>query len=145
MSTNTLTFESIKTNIQTKQFSLGVVGLGYVGLPLVCEFVQSQISVIGFDISEEKVALLNQGKSYIQDVDNKEIDNNIQSGYFQATTDFSKLNDVDVISICVPTPLRKTKDPDMSFVVSQILFRIISKKGSLSYWKAPLTLAQQKN
>ena len=82
-------------------------------------------SVIGFDISEEKVALLNQ-ENHTSDVDNKEIDNNIQSGYFQATADFSKLNDVDVISICVT--LRKTKDPDMSFVVSAVILFESSQK-----------------
>lgn len=120
MSTNTLTFESIKTNIQTKQFTLGVVGLGYVGLPLVCEFIESNINVVGFDISDDKVNKLNQGQSYIQDISNEKVQECVDSGRFEATTDFSKLSTVDVISICVPTPLRKTKDPDMSFVVAAV-------------------------
>ena len=120
MSTNTLTFESIKTNIQTKQFTMGVVGLGYVGLPLVCEFIESNINVVGFDISDDKVNKLNQGQSYIQDISNEKVQECVDSGRFEATTDFSKLSTVDVISICVPTPLRKTKDPDMSFVVAAV-------------------------
>ena len=120
MSTNTLTFESIKTNIQTKQSTMGVVGLGYVGLPLVCEFIESNINVVGFDISDDKVNKLNQGQSYIQDISNEKVQECVDSGRFEATTDFSKLSTVDVISICVPTPLRKTKDPDMSFVVAAV-------------------------
>ncbi|MEC8677750.1 MAG: NAD(P)-binding domain-containing protein, partial [Candidatus Margulisiibacteriota bacterium] len=120
MSTNTLTFELIKTNIQTKQFTMGVVGLGYVGLPLVCEFIESNINVVGFDISDDKVNKLNQGQSYIQDISNEKVQECVDSGRFEATTDFSKLSTVDVISICVPTPLRKTKDPDMSFVVAAV-------------------------
>ena len=120
MSTNTLTFELIKTNIQTKQFTMGVVGLGYVGLPLVCEFIESNINVVGFDISDDKVNKLNQGQSYIQDISNEKVQECVDSGRFEATTDFSKLSTVDVISICVPTPLRKTKDPDMSFVMAAV-------------------------
>ena len=120
MSTEVISYEKIKNTIKSKNFTLGVVGLGYVGLPLVCEFIQNNISVIGFDISEEKVTKLSNGESYIQDVSNEKIKTCNLTGKFSATTDFSKLSDVDVISICVPTPLRKTKDPDMSYIVSAV-------------------------
>lgn len=118
MTVQTSTFESLQAGIQTKQFTLGVVGLGYVGLPLVFEFVSSGIPVVGFDVNQSKIDQLSQGASYIQDISNDQVQRCNASGLFTPTTDFSILKTVDVISICVPTPLRKTKDPDMSFVVS---------------------------
>ena len=120
MSTKSHTFNEIKQSIQTKNFTLGVVGMGYVGLPLVCEFIHNDIRVIGFDISEDKVTKLRNGESYIQDISNEAIKDCNATGKFTATTDFSELTHVDVISICVPTPLRKTKDPDMSYIASAV-------------------------
>ncbi|MEK9726802.1 MAG: nucleotide sugar dehydrogenase, partial [Candidatus Margulisiibacteriota bacterium] len=113
-------FELVKNKIISKDFTLGVVGLGYVGLPLMCEFVENDIHAIGFDISSEKIEKLKQGESYIKDISSELIQSCLKTDRFTVTSDFSKLIDVDVISICVPTPLRKTKDPDMSFVVSAV-------------------------
>lgn len=120
MSTTVRTYQEIKIAIEVKNFTLGVVGLGYVGLPLVHEFVENNISVIGFDISEDKVSKLKKGISYIQDISNDQIKSCNATGKFTATTDFSELAHVDVVSICVPTPLRKTKDPDMSYIASAV-------------------------
>jgi UDP-N-acetyl-D-glucosamine dehydrogenase len=97
---------------------VGVVGLGYVGLPLAVEFAQNGFRVTGFDLSTAKVGDLNAGRSYIQDVPTEVLEPLVKSGRLEATTDFSAVADLDTINIAVPTPLNKTKDPDMSFVVS---------------------------
>ena len=104
--------------IRTRQARCGVVGRGYVGLPLAVELGGVGFQVTGFDISHAKIEQLNAGTSYIQDVPTAEVAALVQSGHFKATTDFSAIAEMDTINICVPTPLRKTKDPDMSFIVS---------------------------
>ena len=104
--------------IADKSARVGVVGLGYVGLPLAVEFAKAGFQVTGIDLSESKVARLNAGESYIQDVPTEELAPLVASGMLRATTDFSVITELDTINIAVPTPLRKTKDPDMSFVVS---------------------------
>jgi UDP-N-acetyl-D-glucosamine dehydrogenase len=96
----------------------GVVGLGYVGLPLVMEFVRAGYRVIGFDVSQGVVDLLNAGRSHIKDVPAAAVAAAVQSGKFVATTDLTRLREPDAISICVPTPLSKTKDPDVSYVLA---------------------------
>ncbi len=96
----------------------GVVGLGYVGLPLVMEFVRAGYRVIGFDVSQRVVDLLNEGRSHIKDVPAASVAAAVKSGKFVATTDLTRLREPDAISICVPTPLSKTKDPDVSFVLA---------------------------
>ena len=110
--------EALLEKILSKKAVAGIVGLGYVGLPLAVEFGRAGFSVVGFDVIEEKISQLNQGKSYIQDVPDTVIAPLVENGLFKATNDFSKLAEMDTINICVPTPLRKTKDPDMSFIVS---------------------------
>jgi UDP-N-acetyl-D-glucosamine dehydrogenase len=120
MTTKTDLFNTILTAITSKKFSLGVVGLGYVGLPLAVEFIHAGISVVGVDANPEKIKQLKKGSSYIQDISNAQIEDCNRSQRFHPTTDFSELTRVDAISICVPTPLRKTKDPDMSYVVSAV-------------------------
>jgi len=95
----------------------GVVGLGYVGLPLASTMAQSGHKVIGFDVSAEKVAAAAAGKSYIADVDSALFARQVADGLFEATTDFSRAADCDAIAICVPTPLDKMRDPDVSFMV----------------------------
>lgn len=100
--------------IKSKEAKIGVIGLGYVGLPLVIEFCRANFKVIGFDIDPEKVELLKQGKSYIRYINASEITQN--SKHFLPTSDFSKLSEVDCIVICVPTPLNKNREPDMSYV-----------------------------
>jgi UDP-N-acetyl-D-glucosamine dehydrogenase len=102
--------------IQAKTARLGVVGLGYVGLPLAVEFAAEGYFVTGIDISASKVAELNAGVSYIQDVPTAQLAPLAASGHLKATTDFSVIRQLDTVNICVPTPLRKTKDPDMSYI-----------------------------
>jgi UDP-N-acetyl-D-glucosamine dehydrogenase len=94
------------------------VGLGYVGLPLAVEFASAGFHVTGIDIDERKVAELNKGKSYIQDIPTSTLAPLVKSGMLKATTDFAAVKKLDTVNICVPTPLRKTKDPDMSFIVN---------------------------
>ena len=94
-----------------------VLGLGYVGLPLAAVLAEAGFKVTGVDPDHEKVSLLNQGISYIDDVDTEVIQNLTSKGTLSATNDFSAVAEADAVSICVPTPLRKTRDPDMSFIV----------------------------
>ncbi len=96
----------------------GVVGLGYVGLPLVMEFVRAGYRVLGFDVSQAVVDRLNAGRSHIKDVPAAAVAAAVKSGTFVATTDLARLREPDAISICVPTPLSKTKDPDVSYVLA---------------------------
>ena len=96
----------------------GVVGLGYVGLPLVMEFVRAGYHVIGFDVNQGVVDLLNSGRSHIKDVPAAAVAAAVKSGKFVATTELTRLREPDAISICVPTPLSKTKDPDVSYVLA---------------------------
>jgi len=110
-------FEALKGRIEDKTARVGVVGLGYVGLPLVKLFLNKGFSVTGFDIDPRKVAFLNRGKSYIRHISAKELQLFLKQKKFRATADFSKLGDVDAIIICVPTPLDAHKNPDLSFVL----------------------------
>lgn len=95
-----------------------VLGLGYVGLPLAVVLADAGYSVTGVDVDEEKVHHIKQGKSYIQDVSTDKVAGLVEDGSLQATTDFSIVEDADAVSICVPTPLRKTRDPDLSYIIS---------------------------
>ena len=104
--------------INSKQARVGVVGLGYVGLPLAVEFCNAGFNVVGVDVSADKVKQLQAGDSYVFDVPGSEVAKFINNGQLTVTTDFSLLKEVDTISIAVPTPLRKTKDPDISYIVS---------------------------
>jgi UDP-N-acetyl-D-glucosamine dehydrogenase len=106
--------------IRTKQAKIGVIGLGYVGLPLAVEFARQGFATTGFDIDERKAQLINSGKSYIPDVPDGEVAPAVAAGRLRATSDMSLLADMDVIDIAVPTPLRKTKDPDLSYVVQAV-------------------------
>jgi len=106
--------------IQDKTARLGVIGLGYVGLPLAVEFARAGFHVIGYDVDENKVRALNSGTSYIPDVPSAHVAEVLEAKRFYATSDASFLADVDVIDICVPTPLRKTRDPDLSYVVQAV-------------------------
>ncbi len=103
--------------IEEKKAIVGVVGLGYVGLPLLMEFVEKNITTIGFDIDKNKVDLLNQGKSYIKHIDEKRVKEVRDSNIFEATTDFTRIKEVDCVLIAVPTPLTKHREPDMSYIV----------------------------
>lgn len=111
-------FEFLANKIQNRTAVSGIVGLGYVGLPLAVEFARAGLPVLGFDITQSKVDTLNRGESYIQDVPTSVLGPHVASGKLSATSDFARMAEVDTINICVPTPLRKTKDPDMSYIVA---------------------------
>jgi UDP-N-acetyl-D-glucosamine dehydrogenase len=110
--------EQLKQKISDKTACVGVIGLGYVGLPLIIEFALKDYPTIGFEVDAKKVETLNQGLSHIVDVPSENVRQAIANGKFTATTHFSELTNCDVIIICVPTPLRKTKDPDMSYILA---------------------------
>jgi UDP-N-acetyl-D-glucosamine dehydrogenase len=109
---------ALEEKIRNRTARVGIVGLGYVGLPLAMEFAKAGFSVTGIDIQESKVSQLNRGDSYVQDVPTDTLEKWVSSGKFRATSDFSVILGLDTINIAVPTPLRKTKDPDMSYIVS---------------------------
>jgi UDP-N-acetyl-D-glucosamine dehydrogenase len=111
-------YAQLMEKIKAKTARVGIVGLGYVGLPLAVEFARAGYSVTGIDVQREKVDTLNEGASYIQDVPTSEVHELVNARRLRATSDFSVLKELDTVNICVPTPLRKTKDPDMSYVVS---------------------------
>ncbi|MBU3758787.1 MAG: nucleotide sugar dehydrogenase [Candidatus Omnitrophica bacterium] len=109
---------SLEQKMNRKTLKAGVIGLGYVGLPLAVEFAKVGIQVVGIDVDRDKVKALNQGKSYILDVPDRDVADLVESGKLKATADFSVLKDLDTVNICVPTPLGKSKDPDMTYIVS---------------------------
>jgi len=112
------TFQALKEKIESKTARVGIVGLGYVGLPLAVEFAKAGFHVTGIDLQQSRVDRLMKGESYVQDVPSSEVAELVKAGRFDATSDFSVVSQLDTINICVPTPLRKTKDPDMSYIVS---------------------------
>jgi UDP-N-acetyl-D-glucosamine dehydrogenase len=103
--------------IETREVRIAVIGLGYVGLPLAVVFAEAGYTVLGIDIAQQKVDLLNAGTSYIADIPSERVARLVQEGRLVATTDFRTLQSCDAVSICVPTPLRKTGDPDISYIV----------------------------
>ena len=104
--------------IADRDITLGVVGMGYVGLPLATVFAEAGVRAVGFDISAPRMAQLNSGESYIEDIESSLVKRLVDDDLLRGTTDFSELADMDAISICVPTPLGKTRDPDVSYIVS---------------------------
>ncbi len=113
-----ITKETLVKKLRDKTASVAVLGLGYVGLPLAVVFGEAGFKVTGVDPDSRKVESLNRGVSYIPDVKTEAVEKLVKSGNLKATTDFSTLKDMDAVSICVPTPLRQTGDPDMSFIMS---------------------------
>ena len=97
---------------------VGVIGLGYVGLPLAVEFARGGLKVIGFDLDRSRVDTINEGRSYIPDVPTEMVGALVEQGKLSAATDFSHLSETDAVIICVPTPLRKTKEPDISYILA---------------------------
>ncbi len=100
-----------------RKSKIAVVGLGYVGLPLSLQFARSGVTVLGLDIDPVKVDALNQGRSYIRHIGSETITGMIRAGRFSATTDFARVAEVEAVIICVPTPLSKNRDPDISFIL----------------------------
>jgi UDP-N-acetyl-D-glucosamine dehydrogenase len=110
--------EELKKKLHEKSANVAVLGLGYVGLPFATVFAEAGFVVTGVDPDARKVDALNKGISYIQDVETEQVARLVSAGKLRATTDFSELSQADAVSICVPTPLRKTGDPDLSFILS---------------------------
>jgi UDP-N-acetyl-D-glucosamine dehydrogenase len=123
---------SLLQKINDREATVGVVGLGYVGLPLVLEFVKERFTTIGFDIDPKKVEKLNRGESYIKHISAERVKEAVENNLFRATADFSELSDVDCILVCVPTPLNKHREPDISYIVqtSETISKYL-RKGQL--------------
>jgi UDP-N-acetyl-D-glucosamine dehydrogenase len=107
-------FSTLHDRIRSRSARVGVIGLGYVGLPLAVEFARAGFTVTGFDVDAGKITQINAGKSYIPDVAEADLAAEVRAGKLSATTDMKQLGEMDAVDICVPTPLRKTKDPDLS-------------------------------
>ncbi|MDO8687569.1 MAG: nucleotide sugar dehydrogenase, partial [Dehalococcoidales bacterium] len=107
---------ALEQKLENKTAVIGIIGLGYVGLPLAVAFSQSGLRVIGFDIQQKRVDAVNNGQSYIADVSSGSLSTTVTTGRLQATTEQSRLQEVAAVCICVPTPLTKTKEPDLSYV-----------------------------
>ncbi|WP_026800933.1 nucleotide sugar dehydrogenase [Pontibacillus halophilus] len=125
-------YNQLVHKIETKTANIGVVGLGYVGLPLAVEMVKAGFTVCGIDLSENKVNNLRNGESYINDVSSDDVKEALETDRFLATTDYSVAKELDAISICVPTPLSENQDPDTSYITSVIdNVKPYLKKGTL--------------
>ena len=124
--------ETLLHKLQARTARIGIVGLGYVGLPLALEFAQAGFHVTGLDLDVDKVAQLNSGRSYIPGVTDAEIAPLVTAGRLNATDCYEALRMADAISICVPTPLRKTRDPDMSFILNALeSLLVVCRRGQL--------------
>lgn len=108
--------QALLERINNRTARVGVIGMGYVGLPLAVEFADAGYKVLGVDPQEQKIELLNQGESYIPDVPTDQLAPLVKDGFLSGTTEYATLAEMDAVIICVPTPLRKTKDPDMSYI-----------------------------
>src|SRR5580693_9013836 len=96
---------------------IAVIGLGYVGLPLSLQFARSGVEVLGLDIDPAKVESLNQARSYIKHIDSAAIEEPVKAGRFAASTDFARIRETNAVIICVPTPLNKNREPDISYII----------------------------
>jgi UDP-N-acetyl-D-glucosamine dehydrogenase len=112
------TVDILEEKIRSRRARVGIVGLGYVGLPLAVEFAKAGFPVTGVDVNTQKVERVNAGDSYVGDISSEALSVLVKDGKLRATTDFGVVGELDTVNICVPTPLRKTKDPDMSYIVS---------------------------
>ena len=111
---------SLKARIESKEAQIGVIGLGYVGLPLAIEFAKAGFSVTGIDIDESKVAGINAGENYIPDIGDDTLQTMVNKGNLRATTEMDIIADLDAVAICVPTPLSKVGDPDISYIIAAV-------------------------
>lgn len=108
--------EQLLKKIEDRTISAGVVGLGYVGLPLAVEIAEAGFRTVGFDLLEDKVAKINRGENYISDVNHGQLKELVSDGMLEATSDFSRIREMDFIAICVPTPLDTHQQPDLSYI-----------------------------
>jgi UDP-N-acetyl-D-glucosamine dehydrogenase len=113
-------FTRLRNKIKRRRATVAVIGLGYVGLPLAVEMAKAGQKVYGIDLNDEKVRMIKRGASYVQDVKSGDLKKVVKSGKLVPTTDYSVISEADAIDICVPTPLRKTKDPDISFIIAAL-------------------------
>ena len=122
-----------KSKILARESVIGVIGLGYVGLPLVIRFLQEGFNAVGFDIDKKKINILNAGKSYIKHIDTDTL-SFIKNNKFTATTDYRKIAKVDIIIICVPTPLSVHNEPNLSYINDTLnsIKPFIKKKSTLN-------------
>src|SRR4051812_43959622 len=111
-----MTKDDLLQKLTSHRATIGIIGLGYVGLPLVLRFGEEHFSILGFDVDSEKVRKLNAGQSYIRHIDGDRLLKLRNDKQFEATTDFSRLAEADAIIICVPTPLTAKKDPDLQYI-----------------------------
>ena len=124
---------------------IGIIGLGYVGLPLVIQFAKSGAKVLGVDLDQMKVDALNKGESYISHISSDDVQAQVNKGCVKATTDYSRVNELDAVLICVPTPLDENREPDLSYVLNtgQSIAPHL-QKGLLFPWNQPHTLAPRR-
>ncbi|MEM9195589.1 MAG: NAD(P)-binding domain-containing protein, partial [Myxococcota bacterium] len=124
--------ESLIAKLQGREAVIGVVGLGYVGLPLAIAFAKEKFSVLGFDIDETKTEMLNAGTPYIQHLDPDGMKEVVAAGSLEATTDFDRLRETDAVLICVPTPLTANREPELRYVseTSGVIGKTL-KKGQI--------------
>lgn len=99
------------------KFDLSIIGLGYVGLPLGLQFAKSGCRVLGLDIDENKIRNINAGKSYIRHIETEDLGIQVKAGRFSASSDFARVKDCEAVVICVPTPLNKNREPDISYIL----------------------------
>lgn len=112
------TKEQLLQKFAAREAAIGIIGMGYVGLPEAVAFAEAGFTVVGVDVDGRKVAMLNRGESYVEDVPDSQLRPLVAAGKLRASTDYRELSDMAAIFICVPTPLRKTKDPDVSYIIS---------------------------
>ena len=109
--------KEILRKIHERRICVGVIGLGYVGLPLAMEFAQEGVKTLGFEVDNSKVSKLVAGENYIEDVDDKVVRKMVESEKFTATSDTSRMSECDAVFICVPTPFTENKDPDIRYIL----------------------------
>ena len=115
-----MSLDALQQKIEAREAQVGVIGLGYVGLPLALEFAKAGFRVVGFDLDQTKVEGITRGESYIEDVPSADLAGAVSDGRLSATTDFDELAGCDVINVCVPTPLTKSRDPDVSHMAKAL-------------------------
>src|SRR6476660_6229519 len=103
--------------MEQERMKIAIIGLGYVGLPLLLQFARSNVKVVGLDIDPAKVESITQGRSYIKHIESADLQEQVTAGHFSASTDFSLIRQVNAVIICVPTPLNKNREPDISYII----------------------------